>query len=316
MALIQPLRPPTWALALCLLPLGGCVVGGDKFLRPRDLSPSWLVDRTRILAVRADPPEIAPGEVATFEALIPDPDGTEDLSRIWFACPPTLDGGIGFGCELDLGGTDFTGTGTDAIPEGMIGFEPFLPPVYQAPEDVLDIIVNPEPDEQAAARAKGLQVVIQISAMPASVIEGTGTDIDFNALEIGYKRLVVSEASTPNRNPVIDEFVLDRNPVIEGALVHVTAGQTYEPGIILNEADVETYEFQYSDGTVEERREEPWAAWYSSGGEIAEPVTLYEYNETTWIAPDDPGETGTWWVVVRDRRGGMTWDTRDWVVDE
>ncbi len=310
MALIRTNRSPTWALGLCLLPLTACVVGGDKYDRPRDLSPSWLVDRTRILAVRADPPEIAPGETATFEALIPDPGGSEELSRIWFACPPEDDGGIGFGCNLDLGDADFSGTGTDTAPEGFIGFEPFMPPVYTPPLDLLDGLTDD------VERSEGLQVVIQITAMPASVLESDNPDVDFNQLEVGYKRLIVSDASTPNGNPVIDEFLVDRMSVLPDTLVHVTAGQMYEPGIILNEDDVEEYEFLLSSGEVEPRREEPWAAWYSSGGEIIEPITLYEYTESTWIAPDKPGETGTWWVVVRDRRGGMTWTHRNWVVDE
>ena len=125
-------------LTVPCLAMTGCVIGGDKWPRPRDLAPSWLVDRTRILAVAANPPEIAPGETATFEALIPDPGGEGDLSRLWFACPE-VDGG--FGCNLDLStgsGTTATGTGTD----GFIGLEPFIPPVYTAPDDLLDGITD------------------------------------------------------------------------------------------------------------------------------------------------------------------------------
>ena len=32
----------------CLL-LTGCVLNSDKYPRPRDLAPNWLVDRTRLL---------------------------------------------------------------------------------------------------------------------------------------------------------------------------------------------------------------------------------------------------------------------------
>ena len=43
-------------LALLLLP--GCLT--------QSLSPAWLVDRTRRLAVRAEPTEPRPGDLVTF----------------------------------------------------------------------------------------------------------------------------------------------------------------------------------------------------------------------------------------------------------
>ena len=291
--------------AVLLLPMTGCVIGSEKWPRPRDLTPMWLVDKTRILAVRADPPEIAPGETATFEALVPQPDVDEDWPRIWFACPPEDPGGIGFGCVLDFG--DTTATGTE-IPEGFIGFEPGLSPSYMAEPTALD-------DLDESARAEGQHVLVQVAAMPPEVLESTDADLDFNEVEMGYKRLVVSEASTPNRNPEIFDFVVERLSIPEGSLVHLTAGQTYEIGVIIAENSIETYEYLNSEGVVEERVEEPYVSWYSTAGDVLEPYTLYPYPESTWIAPDTPGTTGVWYAVVRDRRGGMAWQERAWVVD-
>jgi len=292
-------------LTLPCLAMTGCVIGGDKWPRPRDLAPSWLVDRTRILAVAANPPEIAPGETATFEALIPDPGGEGDLSRLWFACPE-VDGG--FGCNLDLStgsGTTATGTGTD----GFIGLEPFIPPVYTAPDDLLDGITDP------SDLAEGVNVLIQIAALPPEFLEaepGETPDIDFNAIEVGYKRLVVSQASTPNRNPEIFEFVIDRIPLLPESVVQVVPGQSYELGVVLEEELVEEYEYLNSDGVIEIRREEPYATWFATDGEVFEPITLYPYNESTWTAPDEFGVSGFWYSVVRDRRGGMAWHVQAW----
>ena len=121
----------TLAGVAALLTMTSCVIGNDKYQRPRDLEDSWLVNRTRLLAIKAEPPEIRPGETATFTALFPQPDQTEPWPRIWFACP-IEPGEAGFGCNLDLAGTATTATG-GAMPEGFIGFEPGLEPSYTAP---------------------------------------------------------------------------------------------------------------------------------------------------------------------------------------
>lgn len=298
------LARPTLTL-FATLALGGCVIHGEKWPRPRDLSPAWLVDRTRLLAIRAEPPEIRPGESATFEALLPSPDG--DLARIWFACPLIDD--AGFGCFLDLGSVDPESMDPDELMElGFIGFEPGLSPSYTAPTDLLDGIT------EEAERREGVQVLIQVAGLPPELLEGTEQEVDFNEVEMGYKRLVVSEATTPNRNPVIASFLVDRIAVPAGAVVHVQPDQEYDLGVVIDEASRETYEYLNREGVVEERQEEPYATWYATGGRVMEPYTLYPYTESSWIAPDEAGATGTWYAVVRDRRGGMTWWVQPWAV--
>jgi hypothetical protein len=268
-----------------------------------------MVDRTRILAIRADPPEINPGESAVFEALIPQPGIEEPWPRLWFACPPASPGGIGFGCNLDLATTTATdGTGT-AMPDGLIGFEPGLPPYYESDPYLLDGI------EDERDLAEGLHVLVQVTAAPPELLEGATADLDFNEIELGYKRLVISGATTPNRNPRIAEFTVDLQTVPLLSLVHVTAKQTYEPGVFIDIDTVETYEYLNRDGVVETRTEEPYVSWYTTGGTIVEAVTLYPFTETTWKAPEESGSTGTWYAVVRDRRGGMGWYSQKWIVD-
>ncbi len=294
--------------------LSSCVIGGDKHLRPRDLSATWLVDRPRILAIKAEPPEATAGQVVTFEALIPNPDAEpgEDWATIWLACPPDPEnpGAIGFGCELDFGAIDFEAMDPVAMAEvGFIGFEPFLPPTYVVPPGLLNNLTTQRD------RREGVNVTIQVSALPPSVLEEETEELDFNEVEVGYKRLIVSEATTPNLNPSIFEFVVDRLPVAADAVVHVTPKQSYDLGVVLEEKLVETYDYLNRDGGLEERREEPYAAWYTTGGEMLEEVTLYPYTEATWTAPQKSGVEGTWYAVVRDRRGGMTWHTQDWMTD-
>ena len=69
-----------------------------------------------------------------------------------------------------------------------------------------------------------------------------------------------------------------------------------------------------TDGIAEDRIEEPYATWYSTeGGSIGELWTLYPHLETEWTA-GSYGQTGTWWAVIRDRRGGMAWIEQQWAV--
>ncbi len=197
---------------------------------------------------------------------------------------------------------------------GFIGFEPGLPPSYSAPPELLDVL-----DEDA--RLEGLSVLVQLTAFPIDDLGGLGTAtgteaLDFSLIEAGYKRLVVSEASTPNHNPQLTGLTIDRLAVpADVQTVRVEPNQLYELGILLgDELGRELYEFRNSEGIVEERIEEPYASWFSSGGEVVEPITLWPYMESTWLSPDEEGAEGTWYVVVRDRRGGMSWWIQDWQV--
>lgn len=297
------------AAASCLL--GGCVINSERWARPVDLAQSWMVDRTRILGIRAEPAEIEPGQRASLEALIAmAPGADEQLGLLWLACPEE-----GPGCSTDLGGFDIeTATPEELEALGFIGFEPGLPPAYTAPTSILEPLDDTE-------RLEGLNVLVQLTAFPldelAGATEATEPEpLDFNEIEAGYKRLVVSEAPTPNNNPELVGLTVDGQSIPAGIeVVRVEPGQAYDLGILLAEgAGREVYAYLNSDGQIEERVEEPYATWYTTGGEVIEPVTLWPYMESTWIAPDEADAQGTWYVVVRDRRGGMSWWLQDWQV--
>lgn len=279
----------------------GCVIGGDSYPRPRDLSPSWLVDRPRVLAVVAEPPEIAPGETAVFSALVPVPPDEPTHARVWFACP---DNGLGYGCPVDLG----TGSTTGALPEGLIGLEPGLPPTYTAPVDALSGL-----DEIAAA--EGVYTLIEVISAPEDLLLGEPVEtLDFEAFEVAFKRLIVSDGTTPNHNPGIAGFTVEGVPVETGALVHLDKDQPYELGVTLQDDAVERYSYINTSGVTEDRIEEPYVTWYADDGEMLETYTLYPFLEAGWVSPARSGAAGTWWAVVRDRRGGMAWIAVDWIV--
>lgn len=291
--------------------LAGCPIGNNKYPKPQDLSPAWSLDRLRVLAIRAEPPEIRPGETATFSALVIDPND-EAGAVIWLACATEADdpGGIGFGCPVDAG-IDFEEASLEELQEaGFIGFEPILTPRYTAPIDMLDGL------DEIEAR-EGRYVLAQTVVLPEDVLEsGSADGFDFNKVEVAYKRLIVSEATTPNHNPDIYQFRVDGLPIPPGASVELDPGQLYEIGVLLTSEAIEFYEYTDGDGNVEQREEQPYVKWYADGGVVGEELTLFPYLDADWTAPerDDGVTSGTVWAVVRDRRGGMGWAGLRWTL--
>ena len=66
----------------------GCVVNGNRYERPRDLSPETLVDRPRVLGIQFEPPELLPGATANVTGLIADPSSEIEYT-LWVACDGT-----------------------------------------------------------------------------------------------------------------------------------------------------------------------------------------------------------------------------------
>lgn len=284
-----------------LLVLAGCTINDGRYPRPRDLSPGWRVDKLRLLAIQAEPPEVEPGRTATFRALLVDPDDTVDLT-VWVWC--TEQAATSFGCPFDpttLDGADLDPDDLEAA--GVIGVEPFLAPSFTPDATLLDGL-----DERE--RLEGVNVTINALSLPETVDD---TDsFDFNEVESGFKRLVVSQATTPNRNPSLDGFTVDGARVPEQGVALVDPGQPYELAPVLGDDAIETYTFVNRDGVAEERVEEPFVTWFASGGTLDEDTTLHPFLEATWIAPVEPGVAGTVWAVVQDRRGGISWVERRW----
>jgi hypothetical protein len=263
------------------------------------LSESWQIDRLRVLAVAAEPAEPRPGDRVTFTSLVVSPN-VEVAATVWFACL-TSEGD--YGCTIDeslLEGLDPTGELTadelEALYDaGFIGAEPFLPPVWNVPEDALAGLTS---DEQL----EGLTAIVNVSAIPEDA------DLSSDDLELAYKRVPVSLAVSPNHNPAIRAVSVDGVEVPPGTVVSLDRGQPYTLTVALTEDAVEPYTFVNNAGEVEERTEEPYLSWYTEAGEFDQTTDLWPYFEAIYYAPEAPtADASTLWVVVRDRRGGMAW---------
>lgn len=273
-----------------------------------ELSSSWMIDRLRILAVKAEPAEPGPGDTVTFEGLVVSPDLELELV-MWIGCLGSdLDV---FGCEIDATILDDIGDldPDEMTPEelfelyetlqeaGLMGVEPYLPPSFTVPDDILDDLGEEE-------RNEGLSLFVQVTAIP----EGA---LDQDDSELGLKRVPVSDAATPNHNPVIDHLLFDGVEIGPATTVEVDAGESYVLEPILSDDAIESYEYQDVSGAVEERIEEPYFSIYIEQGSLDAVNTLYPYSDFEWTAPSDPaGPELTLWIIAQDRRGGMSWWTQ------
>lgn len=262
---------------LLLFAVAGCTT--------QPLTPSWLLDRTRILGVQAEPAEPRPGDSVALRSLSFDPD--QDLLVVWVGC--VLEQSDDYGCIPDE--------------SGFLGAEPIFPPTLNVPAEVLD-------DLAPEARAEGKNYILTLSALPGDTDLSNPDEIsEDDVLEIGYKRVPVSETLEPNHNPRIESLLVDGDlAVAPGDTLVVERGQRYEIEPILSEDSVDSYTYVNEDGEPEPRVEEPYFTNYATDGQMVEPFTLYPTSAFTWEAPVDPeGAEQLILIVVRDRRGGMAW---------
>jgi hypothetical protein len=252
-----------------------------------EMSEEWQLNRLRLLAIAAEPAEPAPGQTVSFTSLAYVPDES-DWFAIWTAC---LDGSD---CTLDPALLERFEDFESLSPEeqetlvaelqaaGFIGIEPGIAPEWPVPEDALDGL-------EEAEREAGLTATIQVSL-------STETDN-----EIVLRSIPVSEATTPNSNPLIGSLSLDGEPPVE----EVPGGIPVE---LVATAALEEYSYLNSAGVVEDRTESLEWRWYAEGGTLSWDDFGEDTDSSTviWTPPESAGSYLVA-VVALDNRGGMGW---------
>ncbi|MDP2309689.1 MAG: hypothetical protein Q8P18_26955 [Pseudomonadota bacterium] len=267
----------------------------------------WLIDRTRVLAVRAEPPEPAPGAVVTLSALVVDPDGDPEVA--WVACSLPVDC-PDYAAVQELAAAD-TGAMTsdelaawqaDATAAGFLGFGVGLSPTLlvlgAGPPDGGPDTGLPDtgfPDTGSAPRSSELTVVLD--AIPAGKGLADVTLGDAEATEIGTKSISVADSETPNQNPTVTSLSIDGE-----SEATVSRGEAVSLEATLADGSAESY----ADADGETQTEEPTVSYYVSGGTLVQSIVAADDAEVSWTAPESSG-TVRLWAIVRDGRGGTDW---------
>ncbi|MEO7033230.1 MAG: hypothetical protein ABI548_05195 [Polyangiaceae bacterium] len=257
----------------------------------------------RILAVRSEPAEAAPGTALSFSAFIALPDGTSAATPSWEFCtapkPPTENNAVASAC-LVAAALEPVGHGTSIqaqIPfDACSLFGPDTPPGALRPRDpdVTGGYYQPlRVDLNNAAPTFHLQrVLCPLGQAPSEIASLFG---------LSY---------VPNQNPHLAQLVARQDGQLL-ALDQIQSGTRVELEASWSADDAETYPyFDRSQQALLNQREAMSVAWYVSAGKLATPSSgrsetdsaLTANNEFT--APSTLGSTKLW-IVLRDSRGGV-----------
>jgi hypothetical protein len=265
-----------------------------------DLPSASFIDKLRVLAVQAEPPEVAPGEPTTLRALVVQPvlpSPAPSTDAIWLACTPPP----GSLQDVPCGVNDKT------IPPVIgTGREIRYTPDGSSEQMLLTVIVAD--NQKAIDCLRGIQ-------------ERGGLPKDPDHCVVTFKRLPVTGGT--NQNPAMTSLTLNDQP-IDGTAQFPIDGSTM------------TLKITRGDGSAEKDAAGNYEAlsvsWFTTSGKIdggrsqfdvagcaaasdcpmSEPV---KQSTTKWIVPsaEQLGKTANaskqvhFWAVVRDDHGGVSW---------
>ena len=295
-------------------------------------TPETLVDSLRVLSIVSEPPEVAPGQQSAVKVLFGDPTRVgQPNTIIWVGCEPDpLDQNRSACNDASI---LVKPTLITEYPPGLklLGFGSKTDALYTPAATTFDVL---EPDN--VIRQNGSVGVVMAIVIAEEVnLSAMGDELTavFQRIEnketkaaIALTRVIVSEKTEKNVNPVISNLTFDGAPLPLGARLQVRPGQDVSLGVEVPESSREHYTEQQPSGPVE-KQEVVVGAWYSSGGRFSqERFDVTSTTPTTFFAPgsskfpEDPvpeKRTGQLWLVVRDNRGAQAFEQfRYFVCDE
>ena len=291
-----------------------------------------LVKSPRILAIRAEPPELAFGEDVDFEALLLDGDGSPLAEQAgvelrWTVCLSLAEvvsaAGLGFNSGLEdtcnEGGPDLVRLDTEGLAPNaahLPGTEFFrlltmLPMGGPPPTGPGGEMLDPTLTDT-------LTTIIAVVGVPLRVRLEVWRDGEM--ILSAFKRFAITQREDPTTNPPPPRFSVaevwlsardgadpHRCEPEEGARPMVTAGA--EVTIVPSDDEdtwLESYPVYGLDGSMLINDESAYYSWFSTAGGFDDAITQIPNSDVVWTAPDEPGVYPIW-VVVRDGHLGLGW---------
>lgn len=244
--------------------------------------PESYVDGLRVLAIKAEPPEAAPGQSTTLTALAVDTAGSA-ITVSWTACtepPLTGAGPIHQDCFDQDAAPYLIPMGTGLSVTGDI---PDVTPSDFGPPDA----------------GGGLYLPIRVQARSAS-----------GAVDAAYE-LRLAQGAPPNHNPQLlgvltVPAVGPPAPLEEASPLEMHAGDEVTLRAVLSDDSAETYALAVA-GQSSTATEIVSVSWFATGGSLSESVTGQPKPDTVWRADKHLPPAGTvidLYVVAHDERGG------------
>lgn len=311
---MRSLLHATW-IAIGLLSLGGCV--------PDVEDSDTQVSAPRVLAVRAEPAEAAPRDSVKLTALYADQHGVlKEGALDWGLClarkPLSELGPISRECLVEKGkAVESFGEGLSAramLPRDACRlFGPDQPP---ASED--EPAGRPVDPDVTGGYYQPLRVFDSDEGRYTTFEERIAcelprvTQAQFAEFNRRYKR---------NENPTIESLAIvhavrhdEVAPAADDDAPSVKAGQAVTLRVRWPAPEHYLY-FDPTSRTFTLRREGMRVSWFSTGGSFeaartgrSEAEAGERSSDNVWTAPDQRGDV-TLWIVLRDDRGGVGWQT-------
>lgn len=307
--------PNTMLLLACISAAAACA---------DDLAVYEEVEDFRLLAIAADKSHLLPGESTTLSALV-----SEAAEYSWSWCPLSLGSNAGYECAITHAEVqqfaDAILSDPAVVPPYDLGsgetavFPHNLPPAFY--RQVCEFIIQGNVPDGFNVPECGEMFEIQIM-LRATTAEKSITGVS-------TLQLLLESDAIPNQNPVlagVSATVLDADALVEldpAQPTPLTRGTTYELKLDISEDSAESYFGVRTGGTeAEEAQESLVATWFHEGGTLDKShsaflpgsidIDLLRTNE--WTPPlteDHPEAEATLYIVVRDGRGGITWQVRE-----
>ncbi len=294
-----------------------------------DFKPASAVLGFRVLGVRAEPPELHPGERAQLSALVADPRNGRAHTLLWLGCAPDPFAQGRSACSDIAAFQD-----SSAILQGGGGGELTLPPgmsiigfgeraVYAADPQLFSVLDPADPRRQSGTVGQVLLLAVggELS-LTATPEERAAFFERVQSKELPFVfvlfRLRISEEPVLNANPVLGELRVDGEAQPPFGTVRLPADRVSALELTAPESAFEPYTQLNAQGEREEKTERLLTAWYADTGVLAEErVALGSEVGQRYTPPSgdeaDPlpaDRSGQLWVVARDTRGGQSWTER------
>ncbi|MEZ4324411.1 MAG: hypothetical protein R3B40_04280 [Polyangiales bacterium] len=283
-----------------LLTLGACA---------GDFEPGSHLGSLRLLAVRVSEPITHPGEDVLLEALLYDPEGAP---RAWgWATCTHPSGSTAQACMEALDEESWV-LGTDLDVHHVTIPADLLASVPSSARDAVYVGI-------LVAVCPGSFVDGDTHGVPVACAASDGRRLELDELQVGFKRIRV-RAEDRNANPAITSLSWAGRSWPELTVEEAAAcdGATYEdcPAALRYTIEVAVTPPETGEDELGAPfHEQVIVQYYATHGRFRDEVRTGDEPETSWVAADTvPGDVVTFYVVVRDDRGGTAFLTRELVV--
>jgi len=302
-----------------------------------DLTPSWQLDRLRILAISAEPAALQPGESTRFSALVVDEPLNRPLTFLWLGCtadPFNANRGPCTDEDFLKAPADFMAAflqepSSDSTPENS--YIQFLgmgtqSEEYYVPEELFSIFPEGHPQRKVGTFGMVLLMVIA-EALPenhtpqdVALLVQRAQDKHVDS-QMALFRIPVRESDEPpNQNPVISHLLVDNLPQDKSALVFLERDKKYRLDFAVPPESFEEYvEITHLETT--RKTEALFAFFFSTCGKLEDDSFNFETStRTTLLTPNGknirncPSNIQRLFAVIRDSRSGHTWHEQSFVV--